>query len=88
MNPAMLLINTTAAQVVLVVVSSLVGIFGVAAALNGYLFRRISPVGRIILAAGGLLMMDPTPITDLIGIVLLAVVFAWQYFGARRSANA
>ena len=88
MNPAMLLINTTAAQVALVVVSSLVGIFGVAAALNGYLFRRINPVGRVVLAAGGLLMMDPTPITDLIGIVLLAAVIAWQYFGARRAANA
>ena len=86
MNPAMLLIDTTAAQVALVVVSSLVGIFGVAAALNGFLFRRIAAPGRILLAAGGLLMMDPKPITDLIGVVLLAAVVAWQYFGRKKAA--
>ncbi len=84
MNPAMLLIDTTAPQVALVVVSSLVGIFGVAAALNGFLFRPIGPVWRVVLAAGGLLMMDPSLITDLIGIVLLAAAAAWQYAGAKR----
>ena len=87
MNPAMLLIDTTAAQVALVVVSSLVGIFGVAAALNGFLYRRIAPLGRVVLAAGGLLMLDPKPITDLIGVVLLAAVMAWQYFGAKRARD-
>ncbi len=85
MNPAMLLIDTSAAQVALVVVSSLVGIFGVAAALNGFLFRRIGVIGRIVLAAGGLLMMDPNPITDLVGVVLLAAVALWQYLGARKA---
>ena len=88
MNPAMLLIDTTAVQVALVVVSSLVGIFGVAAALNGFLFRRIAPLGRVVLAAGGLLMLDPKPITDLVGVVLLAAVIAWQFVGAKRAAKA
>ena len=41
LNPAMLLIDTTAVQVVLVIVTSIVGIFGVAAALNGYLRGRL-----------------------------------------------
>ncbi|MBR2583067.1 MAG: TRAP transporter fused permease subunit [Oscillospiraceae bacterium] len=88
MNPAMLLIDTSAAQVALVVVSSLVGIFGVAAALNGFLFRRIGVIGRIVLAAGGLLMMDPNPITDLVGVVLLVAVALWQYLGARKAKAA
>ena len=88
MNPAMLLIDTSAAQVALVVVSSLVGIFGVAAALNGFLFRRIGVIGRIVLAAGGLLMMDPNPITDLVGVVLLAAVALRQFIGARKAKAA
>ncbi len=85
MNPAMLLIDTSAGQVALVVITSLVGIFGVAAALNGFLFRRIGVIGRVVLAAGGLLMMDPKSITDLIGIVLLAAVVLWQYLGVRKA---
>ena len=88
MNPAMLLIDTTALQVVLVIVSSLVGIFGVAAALNGFLFRPMNALVRVVIGAGGLLMMDPKPITDVIGVVLLAGVFAWQYIGAKKASAA
>ena len=88
LNPAMLLIDTSAWQVALVVVTSLVGIFGVAAALNGFLFRRMNPLLRVVIAAGGLLMLDPGVMTDGIGVVLLAAVVALQYFGAKRKADA
>ncbi|MBR5430035.1 MAG: TRAP transporter large permease subunit, partial [Firmicutes bacterium] len=88
MNPSMLLIDTTAAQVVLVVITSIIGIFGVAAALNGYLFKHIHPLLRLVLAAGGLLMLDPSVTTDLIGIVLLAGVVVFQYMTGRKAAAA
>ena len=71
MNPAMLLIDTTPLQVVIVVATSIIGIFGVASGLNGYLFKPMNPLIRIVLIAAGLLMMDPTVTTDLIGIVLI-----------------
>ena len=86
LNPAMLLIDTTALQVGLVVVTSIVGIFGVAAALNGYLLRPLAVLPRLTIAAGGLLMMDPAPLTDLVGVVLLAAVLLWQWLGARKAA--
>ena len=84
MNPAMLLIDTTPLQVVLVVVSSVIGIFGVAAALNGYLFRPMHPLLRLAIGAGGLLMMDPQTITDVIGVLLLAAVLLFQRYLVRR----
>ena len=87
-NPAMLLIDTTAVQVVLVVVTSIIGIFGVAAALNGYLFKHINPLMRLVLAAGGLLMLDPSVTTDLIGIVLLAGAVVFQYLTGKKAAAA
>ena len=88
LNPAMLFIDTTAFTVVQIIITSLVGIFGVAAAMNGYLFRHIGWPARIIICVAGLLMMDPTLVTDMIGIVLFAAAVAWQYFGAKRSAAA
>ena len=86
MNPAMLLIDTTTVQVILVVVTSLIGIFGVAAGLNGYLFRPLHPLLRIAIAAAGLLMMDPTVTTDLIGIVLMAAVILIQRLVRKKAA--
>ena len=88
MNPAMLLIDTTALQVVMVVVSSIIGIFGVAAGLNGYLFRPLNILFRVALIAAGLLMMDPKSITDIIGLALMAAVIALQYIGAKKGKAA
>ena len=86
MNPAMLLVNTSVLKVIMIVITSFVGIFGVAAAMNGYLFRRLSWPMRVIICIAGLLMMDPTLITDIIGIVLMAGSVAWQRWGGQKAA--
>ena len=88
MNPAMLLIDVSALSIIQIVITSFLGIFGVAAAINGHLLRRMHPITRIAAAAGGLLMMDPTLITDIIGLALLGGVFAWQYFSRKKAAAA
>ena len=88
LNPAMLFVDTTAVQVVMVILTSFVGMFGVAGALNGFLFRPMNPLVRILFAAGGLLMMYPGTLTDVIGIVIFALAFAWQYLGSRRGTGA
>ena len=88
LNPAMLLIDVTAFGIIQIVITSLVGIFGVAAAMNGFLFKKLEWPFRVLICIGGLLMMDPTAITDVIGIVLFAAVFAWQYFGAKKERAA
>lgn len=80
LNPAMLFIDTNAFTVIQIVITSLIGIFGVAAAMNGYLFKDISWPVRIVMCIAGLLMMDPTLMTDIIGIALLAASVLWQYF--------
>ena len=87
LNPAMLFVDTTALQVVMVVATSLVGMFGVAAALNGYLLRPMNPLIRLLSLAGGLLMMYPSTSTDLIGIVVFAAAMAWQVIISKRKAG-
>lgn len=88
LNPAMLFIDTTAVTVIQIIISSLIGIFGVASAMNGYLFRMMSWPARIVICAAGLMMMDPKLITDIVGIALLAIIVAWQYVGAKRRRTA
>ena len=88
MNPAMLLIDVSALSIIQIVISSFLGIFGIAAAINGHLLRRMHPITRIAAGAGGLLMMDPTLITDIIGLALLGGVFAWQYFSRKKAVAA
>ena len=84
MNPAMLLIDVTAFKVIQIIVTSLIGIFGVAAAMNGFLFQKLSWPARIVICVAGLMMMDPTVITDIVGIVLMALVLTFQFLAARK----
>lgn len=85
LNPVMLFIDVTGPmQVVSIIITSLVGIFGVASALEGYIFVKMNPVQRVMAAAGGLLLIDPRVLTDIIGIALVAVVIGWQVFAKKR----
>ena len=78
LNPSMLFINTTPVEVVLICITAVMGIFGVAAALNGFLFCRINPLLRIVILAGGLLLMIPGTVTDIAGLALMAFVVVYQ----------
>ncbi|MEE8836142.1 MAG: TRAP transporter permease [Eubacteriales bacterium] len=70
-NPSMLLIDTTPLAVVQIAVTSFIGIFGVAAALEGYCFAHMNPVMRIVIAAGGLLLIIPGAVSDLLGLAIV-----------------
>ena len=92
-NPTLLLENMTGSgwsifmQTMLIVVSAMLGLFGVGAALNGHLFRRIHPIFRILFAAGGLLMIVPGLKTDAIGFVIIAAMVIIQRMGGKKSSN-
>ena len=86
LNPAMLFIDTTVVEVVQIVISSLIGLFGVAAALNGFLYRKINPLFRLLLVAGGLGMMVPGTLTDVIGLVVVGGIVLCQRMSAKRLA--
>ncbi len=84
LNPAMLFIDTTAFDVILIIITSIAGIFGVAAALEGYLFTRMPWYQRILSAAGGLLLIIPGIVTDSVGLGLLAAVVALQLISRKQ----
>jgi len=78
MNPSMLLMNEGPLQAVLVIVTSFIGIFAIAAALNGYIFRKLTLIEKLLLIAGGITLLIPGVITDVIGIGLVALVLVLQ----------
>ncbi len=67
-----------------IVLSALLGLFGIAASLNGYLFKHLPWLFRIILIGGGLGMMIPGTMSDLAGFVLVGGVVLLQYLGAKK----
>ena len=87
LNPAMLFIDTTVWEVALICITSLVGIFGVSAALEGHLFCHMPWYLRLASAAGGLLLIYPGLITDLMGLCLVGGMAAVQFLVSRKAAQ-
>jgi TRAP-type uncharacterized transport system fused permease subunit len=84
LNPAMLFVDTTAGEVILIVITSLIGMFGVAAGLEGYMLRKTSWWERLSCVAGGLLLIYPGIVTDVIGLALVALIVVVQILENRR----
>ncbi|MDO5805888.1 MAG: TRAP transporter permease [Eubacteriales bacterium] len=83
-NPAMLFIDTTAIQVVQIAITAFIGIFALAAALEGYCFSNMNAVIRIVIAAGGLLLIHPALATDLVGLVIVFASLGFQYVLSKK----
>ncbi len=83
-NPQMLLIDTNPGEVALIIVTSLIGMVGVGAGLEGWLLRRCNPFERVVLAGAGLMLIVPGPVTDAIGLALISGELAFQFFTRHR----
>jgi TRAP transporter 4TM/12TM fusion protein len=88
LSPDMLLVNTTWYEVLLITVTSIIGMYGVCYGLSGFAEDERSNSGRIvgickrvISIAGGLLLIYPGTETDIFGIALVGAVMLWRRFG-------
>ncbi len=85
LNPALLFIDTSAIEVVLIIITSLIGIFAVSASLEGYLIHNMPWYQRVMSLLGGLLLIYPGIITDSLGILLVAIVVVLQVITKKQS---
>ena len=85
LNPAMLFIDTTGWEIVSICITSLVGIFGVSAALEGYFLRHMTWYQRLLSLAGGLLLIYPGFITDALGLACIIVMVVMQMVARRKA---
>ena len=85
-NPSMLLIDTTAVSVVQIFITSLIGVFGLSASLEGFLFVKMPAIVRVMLAVGGLMLINPTLMTDILGLLLIVGCCVWQTAQKKKTA--
>ncbi len=87
-NPQILMINTTIAQIIPILITSLIGMFGVSAGLEGYVFRKCKPYERILFIIAGLLSIYPELYTDIIGIAVIAILVIIQIISRKKMNKA
>lgn len=78
-SPAMLMIDVTLWEVVWVVLSAIMGMIAIGAAIIGYWYRPVNWIERIILLAAGIAMIYPETLTDTIGLIVFVGMFVIQW---------
>jgi TRAP transporter 4TM/12TM fusion protein len=84
LNPAMLFINTNAGEVILICITSVIGMFGVSSALEGYFLHNMRWYERVAAAIGGLLLIYPGIVTDIIGLALVGIILLSQVLTKKK----
>ena len=52
--------------------------------MNGFLFKKIVWPLRVLFAVGGLTLLIPGLVTDIIGLVIVVGLSGYQYLSARK----
>ena len=86
-NPSMLFIDAVWYEVIFITITSLIGMFGISVGLQGYAFGKVPVVLRIIAAIGGLLLIIPETITDIIGLVLVIGVCVYSAIKSKNKPD-
>ncbi|MCM3714215.1 TRAP transporter permease [Alkalihalobacillus oceani] len=84
-NDALLLLNTTFVEGLVVVITSVTGVIMLGTAAEGYLFTEMPWPLRIVLFAGSLLFMNPNFIQDIIGFTIIIVVSLLQWQRSKKT---
>ena len=82
-HPALLL-QGNVIDVLVAVVTAVIGISLVAIAVEGYLFRPLDWVRRILLCGGGILSLIPGWETDLLGLAIALPIVFWEWKKNRK----
>ena len=86
MSPAMLLIDTSLPEVLMITVTSLVGIASVSASMEGYIMGDLNWFQRGLMLVGGLMMIVPGITTDFVGIALSGLVLVMKLIENKKSS--
>ena len=73
-------------NVILIALTATIGMVGVAAGLSGYLVRPMNVVERVLTIAGGLCLIVPGTLTDVIGLALIALGVVLQLVLSKKQA--
>ncbi|MBO4890458.1 MAG: TRAP transporter permease [Lachnospiraceae bacterium] len=83
-NPEMLLIDTDIASVIMIYFTAIIGIVGVASALEGYFITDMAIIESLLFIAGGIMLIFPGTLTDALGLAFIAVGIVLQIIRKKR----
>ncbi|WP_301107840.1 TRAP transporter permease [Sporosarcina sp.] len=83
-NPAMLMLDSTVPEIVWVTFTAIVGMVAIGAGMIGFWYLKLNWIMRIVTVGTGMLLIYPETLTDVVGLVLFAILMAWQFISHKK----
>lgn len=80
LSPELLMIDTTWYYLIWVVFTALAGMMAIGGGVIGYWLRKLNIFERLLGIAGGLLLIYPEGVTDIVGLCIFILLIALQVF--------
>jgi len=84
-SPALMMIDTTWAYTIWVIITSFLGMIAIGAGMIGYWVRPINWIERIIAVITGVLLIYPENFSDMIGLGLFVALLLFQYLSKGKN---
>jgi TRAP transporter 4TM/12TM fusion protein len=84
LSPVMVLVGATPLLVIQMLITAVIGMVALGAGVAGFWTVGLLRIERLVLIAGGLLLVDPGMLTDLIGAGMVGAVYLAQRVRAKR----
>lgn len=86
MSPAMLMIDADFISIVSILITAIIGMVALSSSLIGYFIVKESLGERVAFALGGLMLIKPGTMTDILGIAIVGALIAYQWWRSKRAA--
>ncbi|KGX87689.1 TRAP transporter permease [Pontibacillus litoralis] len=84
LSPELLMIDTTIPSLAWVLFTAVSGMLAIGAGMIGYWYRKMFWIERVLAVAGGLALLYPHALSDIIGLVLFASLLTVQFIVKRE----
>jgi TRAP transporter 4TM/12TM fusion protein len=84
-KPAMLILDSSVVDIVAVTITTVLAVIALAAATEGFLLVKLNWLMRIVLIAAGIALIFPGAVYFGTGLMLMALVFVYQYIKKRNA---
>lgn len=77
-NPILVMVDVTPLALIVALVTAIVGMMAVSSSMIGFFMRKMNMIERIILFSAGLMLITPNRLIDVVGIVIVVMMWIVQ----------
>jgi TRAP transporter 4TM/12TM fusion protein len=86
-SPELLMIDTTFFNLVWVIITAFCGMIAIGGCFIGFWYRKLNIIERLLSLAGGLLLIYPEGISDIIGLCIFVGMIVLQFLTKQKDKN-